>query len=133
MACGTSGSSVVVEFCAVLQENGVQGLARACFFSSLFLLSFFFSCFYGSVTEKKVARHQFIAPSTIKGAWRNNLSGPGTIILKALFLYNNSTRNSLLIHGFWPVNARLLIAYGTAFYAITLIQRHDVDSILIHS
>ena len=52
------------------------------------------------------------------GAWRNNFSGPGTIILKALFLYNNSTRNSLLIHGFWPVNARLLIAYGTGFYAI---------------
>ena len=52
------------------------------------------------------------------GAWRNNFSGPSTIILKALFLYNNSTRNSLLIHGFWPVNARLLIAYGTAFYAI---------------
>ena len=33
---------------------------------------------------------------------------------------------SLLIHGFLPVNARLLIAFGTAFYAITLIQRHDV-------
>ena len=27
---------------------------------------------------------------------------------------------SLLIHGFSPVNARLLIAFGTAFYAITL-------------
>ena len=26
---------------------------------------------------------------------------------------------SLLIHGFLPVNARLLIAFGTAFYAIT--------------
>ena len=25
---------------------------------------------------------------------------------------------SLLIHGFLPVNARLLIAFGTAFYAI---------------
>ena len=118
MPCGTSGSSVVVEFCAVLQENGVQGLAEHVFFFSLFLLSFFFSCFYGSVTETQVAQHQFIAPSPIKGAWRNNFSGPGTIILKALFLYNNSTRNSLLIHGFWPVNARLLIAYGTAFYAI---------------
>ena len=120
MACGTSGSSVVVEFCAVHQENGVQGLARACFFFLSFSPSFlFFSCFYGSVTETWVAQHQFIAPSPIKGAWRNNFSEPGTIILKALFLYNNSTRNSLLIHGFWPVNARLLIAYGTAFYAIT--------------
>ena len=28
---------------------------------------------------------------------------------------------SLLIHGFLPVNARLLIAFGTAFYAITFI------------
>ena len=27
---------------------------------------------------------------------------------------------SLLIHGFLPVNARLLIAFGTAFYAIIL-------------
>ena len=126
MPCGTSGSIVVVEFCAVLQENGVQGLARPCFFSSLFspfflfYFIFFLFCFYGSVTETQVAQHQFIAPSPIKDAWRNNFSGPGKIILKALFLYNNSTRNSLLIHGFWPVNARLLIAYGTAFYAIIL-------------
>ena len=28
---------------------------------------------------------------------------------------------SLLIHGFLSVNARLLIAFGTAFYAITAI------------
>ena len=28
---------------------------------------------------------------------------------------------SLLIHGFLSVNARLLIAFGTAFYAITII------------
>ena len=111
MPCGTSGSSVVVEFCAVLQENGVQGLARACFFIS-FSPSFLFFLF---LWVSYIAQHQFIAPSPIKGAWRNNFSGPGTIILKALFLYNNSTRNSLLIHGFWPVNARLLIAYGTAF------------------
>ena len=27
---------------------------------------------------------------------------------------------SLLIHGFLPVNARLLIAFGTAFYAINI-------------
>ena len=30
----------------------------------------------------------------------------------------NVMLESLLIHGFWPVNARLLIAYGTGFYAI---------------
>ena len=29
---------------------------------------------------------------------------------------------SLLIHGFLPVNARLFIAFSTAFYAITLIN-----------
>ena len=29
---------------------------------------------------------------------------------------------SLLIHGFLSVNARLLIAFGTAFYAITSVQ-----------
>ena len=29
---------------------------------------------------------------------------------------------SLLIHGFSPVNARLLIAFGTAFYAIKKVQ-----------
>ena len=119
MPCGTSGSSDVVEFCTVLHENGFQGLAEHVFLSLFFSFLSFFSCFYGSVTETLVAQHQFIAPSPIKGAWRNNFSGPGTIILKALFLYNNSTRNSLLIHGFWPVNARLLIAYGTGFYAIT--------------
>ena len=118
MPCGTSGSSVVVEFCAVLQANRIQDLARACFFFFFFFFFFVFSCYYGSVTETWVAEHQFIAPSPIKGAWRNNFSGPGTIKLKALFLCNNSTRNSLLIHGFLPVYARLLIAYGTAFYAI---------------
>ena len=30
----------------------------------------------------------------------------------------NSARNALLIHGFSPVNARLLITCGTAFYAL---------------
>ena len=30
---------------------------------------------------------------------------------------------SLLIHGFLSVNARLLMAFGTAFYAITVINR----------
>ena len=29
---------------------------------------------------------------------------------------------TFLIHGFSPVNARLLTVYGTAFHAITLIQ-----------
>ena len=74
-----------------------------------------------SITDPQAAQHQFIAPSPIKGAWWDSFSGPATIILKAVFLCNNSTRNSLSIHGFWPVNARLLIAYGTAFYAINCI------------
>ena len=117
----------------MLQENGVQGQAEHVFFLSFSPFFLFFSCFYGSVTETYVAQHQFIAPSPIKGAWRNNFSGPGTIILKALFLYNNSTRNSLLIHGFWPVNARLLIAYGTGFYAIMSYRDFSVKSKLIIS
>ena len=32
----------------------------------------------------------------------------------------NGTSDSLLMHGFSLVNARLLMAFGTAFYAITL-------------
>ena len=83
---------------------------------------FFFLFFYVSYfTETWVAHHQFIVLLPIKGAWRNNFSGPSTIILKALFLCMNGARNPLLIHGFWPVNARLLIEYGTAFYAIICI------------
>ena len=42
--------------------------------------------------------------------------------LKVNFLCFNGTRKPLLIHGFSPVNARLLTVYGTAFYAITLTQ-----------
>ena len=42
---------------------------------------------------------------------------PGTSILKVHFLCINNVI-SLLIHSFLPVNARLLIAFGTAFYAI---------------
>ena len=117
LPCGTSSSSVVVECCTVPQVNRVQDTARACFFVFFFL--FFLSCFYRSTTETWVAHHQFIILSLIQGAWQNNFSGPGTIILKAVFLCINSSRNPLLIHGFWPVNAQLLIAYGTAFYAIT--------------
>ena len=49
-------------------------------------------------------------------------SGPGTIILKVNFLCFNGTRKPLLIHGFSPVNARLLSVYGIAFYAIMLIN-----------
>ena len=44
------------------------------------------------------------------------------IILKVNFLCFNGTRKPLLIHGFSPVNARLLTVYGTAFYAIILIN-----------
>ena len=74
--------------------------------------------------------HQFIVLWQLK-LWRNNFSGPGTIILKVNFLCLNGTRKPLLIHGFSPVNAWLLIVYGTAFYAITLIQRNYVESTLI--
>ena len=40
------------------------------------------------------------------------------IILKVNFLCINSTRTSLLIHSFSPVNTQLLTVYGIAFYAI---------------
>ena len=40
--------------------------------------------------------------------------------LSVNFLCFNGTRKPLLIHGFSPVNARLLTLYGTAFYAITV-------------
>ena len=33
---------------------------------------------------------------------------------------------SLLIHGFLSVNARLLIAFGTAFYAIIIVEIRSV-------
>ena len=59
----------------------------------------------------------------LKSVWRNNFSGPGTIILKVNFLCFNGTRKPLFIHGFSPVNARLLTVYGTAFYAITAIVK----------
>ena len=66
--------------------------------------------------------HQFTVLWQLKTVWRNNFSGPGTSILKVNFLCINGTRKPLLIHGFSPVNARLLTVYGTAFYAITLIE-----------
>ena len=99
--------------CVPGEQSSRPGPSMFLFFFSVSFLSFFL--FHGSVTETSVAHNQFIAPSPIKGPWRNNFSGHGTIILKAVFLCINSARNSLLIHGFWPVNARLLIAYGTAF------------------
>ena len=72
--------------------------------------------FYGSITPP------IYCIVTVKSVWRNNFSGPGTIILKVNFLCINSTRKPLLIHGFSPVNARLLIVYGTAFYAIIIVK-----------
>ena len=41
------------------------------------------------------------------------------------------TWNSLLIHGFSLVNARLLMTFGTAFYAITLSMKQTVPPLLI--
>ena len=94
------------------------------------IFSFFCFCYLFSWVSHRNAHHQFILLSPIKGAWRNNFSGPGTLILKTVFLCINGARNPLLIHGIWPVNARLLIAYGTALYAImeivkTLIKRRS--------
>ena len=87
MLCDTSGSSVVVECCTVSQTPRGTGfktrLEQSFFF--FFSFSFFLSSFYGSVTETLVAHHKFIVLSPIKGAWRNNLRGSGTIILKAVF------------------------------------------------
>ena len=47
----------------------------------------------------------------------------------------NVMLESMLIHGFSLVNARLLTAFGTAFYAITLINTCVVGQIriLMHS
>ena len=48
---------------------------------------------------------------------------PESCIWKVKYLCFNGTWNSLLIHGFSLVNAPLLKAFGTAFYAIILNQR----------
>ena len=71
-----------------------------------------------------------IVKRQLKSVWRNNFSGPGTIILKANFLYLNSMRKTLLnaIHGFSPVNVRLLTVCGTAFYAI-IVRFHFVQAL----
>ena len=53
---------------------------------------------------------------------------PESCIWKVKYKCINGTWNSLLIHGFLLVNARLLKAFGTAFYAITLIQCPDAES-----
>ena len=50
---------------------------------------------------------------------------PESCIWKVKYLYINGRRNSLLIHGFSLVNARLLKAFGTAFYSITLNKRRS--------
>ena len=67
--------------------------------------------------------HQFIVLWQLMSVWRNNFSGPGTVILKVSFLCINSTRKPLLIHGFSPLNARLLTVYSTAFYAIIRVKK----------
>ena len=82
-----------------------------------FFILFFLFFFNGSILMG-LLHYQFIVLRQLKSVWRNNFSGPGTIILKVNFLCFNGTRKSLLIHGFSPVNARLLTVYGTAFYAI---------------
>ena len=64
MPCGTSGSSVVVEFRAVLKENGVQGLAEHVFFlsfSPFFLFFLFLWVSYrniGSTESNLLHRHR---------------------------------------------------------------------------
>ena len=52
-------------------------------------------------------------------SWRQQFCGPGTSTLKVAKPCINSAWIDLLIHGFSPVNARLLITCDTAFYAIT--------------
>ena len=47
---------------------------------------------------------------------------PEFCIWKVKYLCINGTWNSLLIHGFSLVNARLLKAFGTAFYAIITLK-----------
>ena len=70
---------------------------------------FSFSCFYGSVTETWVAHHQFIVLSPIKGAWRNNLSGPNTIILKTVRgIRCKYTAFGRLTHGYYVIAYALL-------------------------
>ena len=49
---------------------------------------------------------------------------PESCIWKVKYLCINGTRNSLLIHGFSLVNARLLKAFGTAFYAIKKLKHY---------
>ena len=46
---------------------------------------------------------------------------PVRVYLKFIFCASTHVI-SLLIHGFLSVNARLLIAFGTAFYAIILVK-----------
>ena len=56
---------------------------------------------------------------------------PESCIWKAKYLCINGACNSLLIHGISLVNARLLKAFGTAFYAITVFQLYQDDGRLI--
>ena len=108
--CSHSGFSVMNRVADSHPEKQGSKPARAS--------SFFFN---GSILMG-LLHHQFIALSQLKSVWRNNFSGPGTIILKINFLCFNGTRKPLLIHGFSPVDARLLTVYGTAFYAIKFIK-----------
>ena len=48
---------------------------------------------------------------------------PGMTILKAMKPCINSAWIALLIYGFSPVNARLLITCGTSFYAIVFFKQ----------
>ena len=50
---------------------------------------------------------------------------PESCIWKIKNLCFNGAWNSMSIYGFWLVNARLLKAFGTAFYAIILINITD--------
>ena len=92
-----------------------------------FFFFFLWVHFYGSITPPIYC----ILTVTVTSVWRNNFSGPGTIILKVNFLCINGTRKPLLIHGFPPVNARLLTVNGTAFYAIITIDSADVVTLCL--
>ena len=53
---------------------------------------------------------------------------PESCIWKVKNLCFNGAWNSMLIHGFWLDNARLLMAFGTAFYAIKAINSRALTS-----
>ena len=84
---------------------------------ALFLALF---CFAFSLTSRVCNFHGLCSfyGRALHISWRQLFCGPGTSILEVALPCINIAWIALLIHGFSPVNARLLITCGTAFYAI---------------